>query len=124
MTAHHRTAEVYFSRYNLTTVSIRDLSAAISVDLSASSLLHIFNTTFAGHALGFSSNTPGQQFIFYLSSNLTISAISIVGNYEAGVYLRNLLALPLYYFQPSYLFNASRAVVESNGDQPNPCHRS
>ena len=120
MTAHRRTADVRFSRYNYSTVSIDNLSPGIAVQIPASSLLQVFNTTFSGNALGFSSNTPGQQFIFYLSNYLTFATASTSGNLEASTYLRNLLALPLYYFQPTYLSNASFAITESNLDEPNP----
>ena len=120
ITVHRRAADVYFSRYNLTTVSIRNLSPPTAVELSPSAFLHVFETTFSGNALGFSSNTAGQQFIFFLSNYLTFAAGSSFGNFEAGNYLRNLFALPLYYFQPTYLSNASSAITETNLDQPNP----
>jgi hypothetical protein len=120
MTAHRRTADVYFARYNFSTVTIRNLSPANPVDIPPSSLLHVFNITFSGNALGFSTNTPGQQFIYYLSTYLNVAGTSSFGYFEAGNYLRNLLALPLYYFQPTYLSNASLALTESNVLEPNP----
>lgn len=120
MTVHRRTADVHFSRYNFSTVSISNPSPPTPVEIPSSSLLSVFNTTFSGNALGFSSNSPGQQFIVYLSSYLNFAQSSTFGNFEAGIYLRNLLALPLYYFQPTYLSNANFAIDESNLDQPNP----
>lgn len=120
MTAHRRTADVRFSRYNYSTVSIDNLSPGTTVQIPASSLLQVFKATFSGNTMGFSSNTPGQQFIIYLSNYLTFATASTFGNLEASAYLRNLLALPLYYFQPTYLSNASFAITELNVDEPNP----
>jgi hypothetical protein len=120
MIVHQRTADVYFSRYNFSTVAIRNLSPPIVLEISHSSLLDVFNTTFSGNTLGFSSNSPGQQFITYLSIYLSFAETSSFGRFEAGNYLRNLLALPLYYFQPTYLSEESRAINESNVDEPNP----
>ncbi len=122
LTIHRRTADIHFSRYNFTTVLISNLSRnPTSVSIPPSSLLHVFNVTFSGNALGFSSNTPGQQFIFYLSSFLAAAAASSsFGSLEARLYLRNLLALPLYYYQPTYLSDAAAAITEDNVNMPNP----
>ncbi len=122
LTIHRRTADIHFSRYNFTTVLISNLSRnPVTLSIPPSSLLHVFNITFSGNALGFSSNTPGQQFIFYLSNYLVAAAASSsFGSLEAGIYLRNLLALPLYYFQPTYFSDAAAAITEDNVDMPNP----
>jgi hypothetical protein len=103
MTPYHRRATVNYARYNESILSISDLSSPdIITSVQAADLLTVFNVTFAGNPSGFSSNTVGHQFIVYLSSKLTFAELTSPSYFSAASNLRNLLALPLYYFSPLY----------------------
>lgn len=104
MTAYRRRATVHYARYNETILSVSDLSAPSLINnLSAADLLIVYNATFIDNSNGFGCNTPGYQFIAYLSNKLTLAETSSPAFFAAASNLRNLIALPLYYFTPLYI---------------------
>lgn len=105
MAVYTRRANVNLARYNLTTLSIDSLSPATPVATSARDLLQLYNTTFQPrNEVGYSSNLVAIEFVNLLSTYLNTAQVggNVTINQASGVFY-NLLALPLLYFQPTYM---------------------
>ena len=108
MTPYKRRATVHFARYNMSAIALSYISAAVPItNIDPSELLSIYNGTFA--------TRQSLLIVENIATYLTYSETSSTTWNEAGFNLRNLLAAPLYYFQPTYM---SPYVMEQ-GDQPN-----
>jgi hypothetical protein len=93
---------VHFSRFNLSTIAIADLSPPIPEPLKASDLLSVYNTSLQITSSGF-TNSGSTQLIYYLSTYLTMAETSSETAFQADLNLRNFLTAPLLYFSPNYL---------------------
>ena len=101
---YRRRATVHYARSNGSILALSSLSApAPLTTIAAPDLLAVYNATFAGDPLGFGTNTAGAQTIRYLAGRLAFADFAPSTHLAAGATLRNLLALPLYYFSPLYL---------------------
>ena len=114
MTIYRRRATVHYGRFNGSILDVDNLSTpSLVTDISAHDLLAVYNTSFAGSPLGFSCNTAGAQFILFLSNQLIFAETSSSSFFSASASLRNLAAMPLYYFSPLYLspYTAAQAPL-------------
>lgn len=103
LTAYTRQATVHFSRSNLSAVALSDLTTPIPHDLNADGMLSVFNTTLtATTGLG-AIVSAAAQFVGFVASFLTLSETSSPTAAQASTRLHNLLAVPLYYFQPTFM---------------------
>lgn len=104
MKVYNRRATTNFSRYNATILSLGTLSTPKPVFISAPDLLSVYSTMFGAPASGgIRANAAAYQFLTYISSYLTYAETSPTTFTTAGTYLRNLLALPLFYFHANNL---------------------
>ncbi|KIW69157.1 hypothetical protein PV04_05050 [Phialophora macrospora] len=102
MRAYARHATVHLSRANLSAVAVSDFSTPTAYSLSAADMLSVYNTTL-GVRSTLASQSPAEQFVSMLSNNLMFTAVSAPTAAQATLKLYNLLAIPLYYFQPTYI---------------------
>jgi hypothetical protein len=103
MTSYVRRATVHYSRANLSTISVSPLSSPAEYPLSATEMLSVYNTTLAARSGLGSLSAAAEQFVYFVSSYLTLAETSSPTAAQAGLNLHNLLAMPLYYFQPTYM---------------------
>ena len=99
-----RTATTAFDRANSSILSISHstFSAPQPAQIRPQDLLDVYTASFNGSGLSFGTGSS-QQFIQYLSNVLIFAETSSSSYNSAGMYLRNLLALPLYYFHNNNL---------------------
>jgi hypothetical protein len=100
-----RTANVNIARVNFTTFSIDSLSPATPAVTSAEDLLQLYNTTFTTQeAVGYASNLVANELTLLLNSYLINMKRGGTTSFQQAFYvLYNLLAIPLLYFQPTYM---------------------
>ena len=102
MQVYSRHGDVAFWRANQSIISVNSLSEPQRIVLSAVELLNFYNTTLAQpDGRGFGSSVAVQQLVIFIATLLVISEGSPASS--ALPYLQNLLALPFYYLQPTYM---------------------
>lgn len=102
LSIYSRTATAHFSRFNLSTIAISDLSPPIPEPVKASDLLSVYNTSLQITSSGFANSGP-TQLIYYVSAYLTLAETSSETAFQADLNLRNFLTAPLLYFSPNYI---------------------
>lgn len=100
LSIYSRTATAHFSRFNLSTIAISDLSPPIPEPVKASDLLSVYNTSLQITSSGF-ANSGSTQLIYYVSAYLTTAETSSETAFQADLNLRNFLTAPLLYFSPN-----------------------
>ncbi|ETI25204.1 hypothetical protein G647_04577 [Cladophialophora carrionii CBS 160.54] len=104
MRAYVRHATVHLSRANLSAIAVSEFSTTPTPQpISAAELLLLYNTTLGVRSTLASSSSPAEQFINMLSTDLLFAGVSSPTAAQAVLKLYNLLAMPLYYFQPTYV---------------------
>jgi hypothetical protein len=102
LSIYSRTATAHFSRFNLSTIAISDLSPPIPEPVKASDLLSVYNTSLQITSSGFANSGP-TQLIYYVSANLTLAETLSETAFQPDLNLRNFLTAPLLYFSPNYM---------------------
>ena len=100
--SYRQTATVHYYRSNQSIAAIGGLSSPIPLVISPRDLFEAYNSTF-NVAGSLSEFTAGREFILYLNGFLVFASASEPTQNIAADQLRNLIVLPLYYYQPTNL---------------------
>lgn len=103
MLSYRRRATISFSRTNGTILSLTSPSPPISAQVQSSDLLATYDASFGNASLSGFGGQANTQFLDFVASTLTFAETSSLAFRSAESYLRNLLALPLYYYHANNL---------------------
>ena len=107
---YRRSATVQYSRANESMLAVSDLSAPSQVMIRPADLFLAYNSTF----MPIGAETTGIQFRDFISNWLQFLSQSNRSLPTAVAPLRNLLILPLIYFQPTYM----NPTLQASQDAP------
>ncbi|KAI9682449.1 MAG: hypothetical protein M1829_000241 [Trizodia sp. TS-e1964] len=113
---YQRRATVTLNRYTTSIIGADDLSAPLTIDIPASSLRYVFDQILGGQASGL--RFPAYNFITVLQSKIQFGTAGNAAFYDAAVALRNLAAMPVYYFNDLNLGGQGPQPPSPNATQP------